>query len=113
MTKKKNFQGNRAKKRKLHPKKKPQNQNKKANPNIDVQLHQIKFYINELAKRVQGIGFGFDSYIKMKGEDESLNSYIKDIINEKKNTIGQEKKQNESSGSDSTGSSEKPVGTVS
>ena len=77
-------------KRKRAPKKaqtKKLHQPKKNRNTIEVELSQIKYFLNEITKRLQGVMFGFDSYVKMKGDDEKLNGYIKEVIEERKNKI--------------------------
>ena len=90
MSKKKNYQAKKAQTKRLHQKKQQPN-------SLQVELSQIKYVLNELGKRFQGFMFGFDSYIKMKGDDGELNQYIKDIIKERKNKV-KEKPDAESSG---------------
>lgn len=69
----------RAQTKKLHP--------PKQKSNFEIELAQIKYFLNEISKRLQGVMFGFDSYVKMKDEDKELNEYIKKVIEDKKNKI--------------------------
>ena len=64
---------------------------------LEVELAQVKYFLNEIVKRLQGVIFGFDSYVKMKGEDEKLNEYIKKTIEQRKNKV-KEKPDAKSSG---------------
>ena len=66
--------------KKLHEPKKNRN-------TVEVELSQIKYFLNEITKRLQGVMFGFDNYVKMKGDDEKLNEYIKNTIEQRKNKI--------------------------
>lgn len=79
----------------------------------DIKFAQIQYVMGEMSKRIQGLMFGFDSYIKMKGDDESLNDYIKKSIIERKEIATKENTKNESTRSDSKSSNTKPVGNVS
>ena len=52
------------------------NQNRKPS-NSEIKIAQMQYVVGEITKRLQGLIYGFDSYVKMKGDDENLNKYIK------------------------------------
>ena len=107
MAKKKPYQGKKKQKRKPNLKNQYQNQNN--NSDVQIQIKQIQFFLGQLSKKLQRLLFAFDSYIRMNGDDEKLNKYIKDIIETKK---PQEKKDDEPTRGDSESSIEQPVGAV-
>lgn len=95
----------------MYPKKKkanPQN-----NANIEMKIAQTQYVVGELAKKLQGIIFGFDNYVKMNGDDKKLNNYIKEIIEARKKEVTKENIKDESTRDDSKSSNEKSVGVVS
>ena len=112
MSKKKPYRGKKNQKRK--PNLKNQHQNQNNNSDVEVQIKQIQFFLGQLSRKFQGLLFGFDSYIRMNGDDEKLNKYIKDVIETKKTETKktQEKKDDEPTRGDSESSIEKPVGAV-
>ena len=84
------------------------NQNRKPS-NSEIKIAQMQYVVGEITKRLQGLIYGFDSYVKMKGDDENLNKYIKDNIEKRK----KENAKNESTRGDSKSSNRKSVGNVS
>tara|TARA_R100000458_G_C8144391_1_gene154343 strand:+ start:194 stop:493 length:300 start_codon:yes stop_codon:yes gene_type:complete len=86
---------------------------KKKVSNSEIKIAQLQYVVGEVTKRLQGLIYGFDSYVKMKGDDESLNNFIKENLENRKNEATKENTKDESTRDDSKSSNTKPVGTVS
>ena len=89
------------------PKKVQQNNN-----SMEIKIIQTQYVVGQISKRLQGLIYGFDSYVKMKGDDENLNNFIKENLENRKNEATKENVKDESTRDDSTSSNEKSVGTV-
>tara|TARA_R110002020_G_scaffold363638_1_gene575934 strand:+ start:147 stop:428 length:282 start_codon:yes stop_codon:yes gene_type:complete len=87
----------------MYPKKKQQNKN-----NLEIQIKQMQFFLTQVSKKIHAIGYAFDSYIRMKGDDKSLTEFINKEVNIKKN----QENKSESTRIDSKSSKQKPVGSL-